>query len=187
MAVGVLELMAGEDADDALVGADDALLAEQPRAGDAGGAGRLAAEAAGADLGLGVEDFLVGHLAHHAVALFQRPQALAQVHRPVDLDGAGDRRGLAAELVELGVSSRRRCAMSGWPPFQRRPRCSYSSIQRVGPGGVDHRQPRQRGRSGPAASARRTPCRRRCCCPGCRRARRSSRALPSAGPPARGT
>ena len=62
------------------------------RAGDAGGAGRLAAEAAGADLGLGVEDLLVGHLAHDAVAALERPQALGQVHRPVDFDGAGDRR-----------------------------------------------------------------------------------------------
>src|SRR3954466_2510277 len=43
---GVFELVAGEDADDALVGADDALIAEEAGTGDAGGAGRLAAEAA---------------------------------------------------------------------------------------------------------------------------------------------
>ena len=72
----VLELVAGEDADDALARGDDAFLAEQLRAGDAGGAGRFAAEAVGADLGLGVEDLLVGHFADDAVAPFERPQAL---------------------------------------------------------------------------------------------------------------
>ena len=43
------------------------------RAGDAGGAGRFAAEAAGADLGLGVENFLVAHLPHDAVAVLRAP------------------------------------------------------------------------------------------------------------------
>src|SRR5258705_1050135 len=44
---GVFELVAGEDADDPLVGADDSLIAKEPGTGDASGAGRLAAEAAG--------------------------------------------------------------------------------------------------------------------------------------------
>ena len=66
---------------------------QQLGAGHAGGAGRLAAQAAGADLRLGVEDLLVGHFADHAVADVQRPQALVQIHRPIDFDGAGDRRG----------------------------------------------------------------------------------------------
>ena len=52
---------------------------QQLGAGDAGGAGRLAAEAAGADLGLGVEDLLVGHFAHHAVAA--RPSARRHLFR----------------------------------------------------------------------------------------------------------
>ena len=55
----ILELMAGQDADDAIVGGDDAFLPQLARAGDAGGRGRFAAETAGADLGLGVEDLLI--------------------------------------------------------------------------------------------------------------------------------
>src|SRR5439155_8092172 len=99
----VFELMAGEDADDALVGADHALIAEQPGASDAGGAGRLAAEAAGRDFGFGVKHFLVADLADDAIHFFESPQTFAEVDRTVDLDGAGDRRGLLLLLVELLV------------------------------------------------------------------------------------
>src|SRR5439155_417602 len=92
---GVFELVAGEDADDALIAADDPFFDELLDAGHAGGAGRLAAQAAGADLGLGVENLLVAGLAHHAVAEGERAQALGQVDWAVDLDGAGDRFGPA--------------------------------------------------------------------------------------------
>ena len=63
---GVLELMAGEDADHALVGPITPSATSALGAGHAGGAGRLAAQAAGAHLGLGVENLLVAHLADHA-------------------------------------------------------------------------------------------------------------------------
>ena len=89
------------------LGADDAFLAQLARAGDAGRRGRLAAEAAGADLGLGVEDLLIGHFAHHAAAAVQGPQRLGQVHRTIDLDGAGDRRGPDLLGVQACDSSRR--------------------------------------------------------------------------------
>src|SRR5258707_678341 len=59
---GVLQLMTGEYAGHAVTRGDDALLAEQLGAGDAGGAGWFAAEAVGAHLGLGVEHLLIGHL-----------------------------------------------------------------------------------------------------------------------------
>jgi len=99
---GVLELVAREDADDAFIRADHALIAQQPSAGDAGSAGRLAAKAAGGDLGLGVEHFLIADVAHDALHLFERPQALPQVDRPVDFDRTGNCRGFATELIQLG-------------------------------------------------------------------------------------
>ena len=126
---GSLSSMAGEDANDALVGRDDALLDQQLLgAGHAGRAGRLAAQSAGADLGLGVEDLLVAHLADHAAAPLQGPQALVQVDRAIDFDGAGDRRGpamLAASISrEVALDA---VAVSGRPSFQRRPRRSTRS------------------------------------------------------------
>jgi hypothetical protein len=69
----VLQLMAGENADDPVARGDDALLTQQLGAGDARGAGRFAAEAIGADLRLGVEHLLVGHLADDAVAPVEGP------------------------------------------------------------------------------------------------------------------
>ena len=84
------------------LGAMTPSCAQLAGAGDAGRRCRFAAEAAGADLGLGVEDFLIGHLAHHAAAAVQRPQRLGQIHRMIDLDGAGDGRG--AQIL-LGVQS----------------------------------------------------------------------------------
>lgn len=98
---GVFELMAGEDADDPLVGADDALIAEEAGTGDAGGAGGLTAEAAGGDFGFGVEHFLVRNLADDSLHVVQRPEALAEIHGAVDFDGAGDGRGFAAGLIEF--------------------------------------------------------------------------------------
>ena len=68
--------------------------------GDAGGAGRLAAEAARADLGLGVEHLLVGHLADHAVAALQGPQAFGR---------------FTGRLISMALAMRRRpagCAAS---------------------------------------------------------------------------
>ena len=85
------------------LGRDDAFLAKQLRAGDAGGAGRFAAEAVRADLSFGVEHLLVGDFADDAVAAFERSQALVQIHGPIDFDRAGDRRGAAVGVVELGV------------------------------------------------------------------------------------
>ena len=69
--------MAGEDADHPLVAADHAFGNQLLDAGHAGGAGRLAAQAAGAHLGLGVEDLLVGHFADHAVAHTPAPGGIS--------------------------------------------------------------------------------------------------------------
>ena len=62
--VGVFQLVAGEDADDAIrrgrsLCSSSSLL----QAGDAGGAGGFAAEAAAGDHGAVLEDFLVGDFA----------------------------------------------------------------------------------------------------------------------------
>src|SRR5487761_1426911 len=76
----------------------------------AGGTGRFAAQAAGADLGFGVQNLLIVHLAHHALANIECPQALQQVDRPIDFDGAGDGRGPRLPLLELGVIS---CRLRG--------------------------------------------------------------------------
>src|SRR4051794_6672954 len=85
--------MAGEDAHDLLILADDTFRPQFARPGDAGRRRRLAAEAAGADLRLGVEHLLVARLADDAVHLLQRPQRLGQIYRQIDFDRAGDRRG----------------------------------------------------------------------------------------------
>ncbi len=60
--VGVLEGMAGEDEDDALFPADLALGDELLEASEGDGGGGLAADALGADLGLGEGDLLLGDL-----------------------------------------------------------------------------------------------------------------------------
>src|SRR5262249_46816437 len=89
---GVLGLMAGGNAHDTVAGGDDAFAAKGASAGDAGRRRRLATQTAGPDFRLGVQDILIAHLSHHAAAAVQRPQRLGQVHRVVDLDGAGNRR-----------------------------------------------------------------------------------------------
>ena len=137
---GVFQLMAGQNADDLLVGADDAFGHELLDARHAGGAGRLAAEAAGADLGLGVEDFLVGHFADHAVAPLQGPQALGQVDRPVDFDGAGDGRGPAA-WASISPKYRSAIVPVRLAVVESQPAMLDQLVERVGPGGVDHGQP----------------------------------------------
>ena len=137
----VLELMARQDADHAVGRRDHAFLAEEFRPGHTRSAGRLAAETAGADLGFRVEDLLVGDLPHHAVAPLQSAEALFEVHRPVDLDGAGNRVGTAAFVVHL-LEERvdlRAVRISAVPAdlfFVKH------AEQRIGPGGVDDGQTR---------------------------------------------
>ncbi len=65
-----------------------------------------------------------------------------KIHRTIDLDGAGNRRRAAVGRRRARRSNCRMIWSSGRPPFQRRPRCSYKFIQRVGPGRVDHGQAR---------------------------------------------
>src|SRR5262249_45506400 len=99
----VLQLVAGEDAHDSLARLNNAFFAKQLGAGDAGRAGRFAAQAVGAHLGLGVEHLLVGYFAHHAVAALQRANALVQIHRAVDFDRAGDRGSAPRCIIEFRV------------------------------------------------------------------------------------
>ena len=58
--------------------------------GDGRGGGRFAAEAVEADLGLGVDDLVIGDGQHNAVADIQGPQAFCEVDRPGDFDGRGE-------------------------------------------------------------------------------------------------
>ena len=88
--VGVFELVAGEDADDAGIAIDDALLDEQAGAGDGRGAGRFAAEAVTTDQGFVFENRGIVDLANDAVHHVQSAQGLGQVDGAADLDGAGD-------------------------------------------------------------------------------------------------
>ena len=67
------------------------LLAEElVVAGDAGGAGGLAAEAVAADEGFVLQDVFVGDFSHDAVHDLQCAEGFGEVHRAADLDGAGD-------------------------------------------------------------------------------------------------
>ena len=64
-----------------------------------------------------------------------------QIDRPVDLDGAGDGRGPALLGVHLAVElARCRCCRAAAVPPQAALLDQF--VERVGPGGVDHRQPR---------------------------------------------
>jgi hypothetical protein len=92
-----------KDTDDALRGSDDSLFAEQACTSDAGGTGWFAAESSSADLGLGVEDLLVADLANDPLHELEATEAFGEVHRAIDLDGAGDGVGPAMARVEFGV------------------------------------------------------------------------------------
>ena len=107
--VRVFELVPREDADDAFVAADDALLDQFLRAGDARGGRGLAPKAVRADLRLRVNDFLIRNLANDAVAEVERTETFRQVDGAIDLDRAGNRVGAAI------------FAWSTRPPFQRNP------------------------------------------------------------------
>src|SRR5579862_2332353 len=97
--------MAGENANDAFIGSNNALLAQLAAAGNAGGGSRFAAKPARADFGFGVENLLVSYFTNDAVADFQSAERFVEANGPIDLDGAGDRRrtGLAGvQLAEVG-------------------------------------------------------------------------------------
>ena len=137
----ILEQVAGEDADDALGGVDQAALDQFARAGDAGGAGGFAAEAPATDLGLGVENFLIGDALDHAAHQVEGPETFFQVDRAVDFDGAGQGFGAAAggvhggiETVDLGVVHSAAVPAEAFVVDQ--------AIERVGSGGVDDGQAR---------------------------------------------
>lgn len=82
----VLEWMAGQDAGNAFVGIDDPVGEQVFEARNGRGGSRFAAEAIETDLGLGVDDFLVGNGEDYAVTDLQGPQAFFEVYRPGDLD-----------------------------------------------------------------------------------------------------
>ena len=136
----ILELVAREDADDPFVPADHAFGHELLRAGHTRGAGRLAAKTAGSHLCLGVENLLLRDFADHAIADFERPQALVEIHGPVDLDGAGNRVGpflVAVELVVVVAGGRE----IGPAAFPAEATVVIELVEGVGAGGVDHGQP----------------------------------------------
>ena len=133
--------MTREDAHHTLVAADHALGHELLRPGHARGARRLAPEAAGAHLRLGVENLLFRHLADHAITHLERPKALVEVHRAIDLDGAGDRVGpllVAIEFVVV-VAGWRKIGPAAFPP---QTALVIELVEGVGAGGIDHGQPR---------------------------------------------
>ena len=133
--------MAGQNAHDRLLGRDHLLVQQLPQSRHARGAGRLAAEAPAGDHRPVLLDLLVAHLPHHAVHRRQRPQRLGQIHRPADLDGAGDRVRIIVRLVHRGVQLLRdRPVVAPFVPPQVAPRVQLA--QRVGAAGVDHREPR---------------------------------------------
>ena len=63
-------LMPGQDANHPVVRGDGAFFPKQLRSRDTGGTGRFASQTAGADLCLGVENLLIGHLANHPLTNF---------------------------------------------------------------------------------------------------------------------
>src|SRR5262249_59679848 len=84
----VLELVSGQDADNAFTGCNHALLLEPAGPSHAGSGRGFTTEAAGPDLGFRIEDLLIRHFAHQAAAIVQSAQRFGQVHGPIDFDGA---------------------------------------------------------------------------------------------------
>ena len=133
--------MAGQDADHPVIPADHSLGYQLAGSGDAGGTGRFAAEAACSHLGLGVEDLLLRDFANNSVADLERSQALVEIDRPVDLDGAGQRVGpllLAVEFVVVVTGG----GQIGPATLPAKAAVVVELVERVGTGGIDHRQPR---------------------------------------------
>ena len=66
---------------------------------------RLAAEATGPDLGLGVEHVLVVDLADDAAAAVERPQRLGEIHGTVDFNRAFCRKTVATATIITAAAS----------------------------------------------------------------------------------
>src|SRR5262249_43550067 len=80
----IFQLMARKYANDALVGADDALMSQLAAAGDARRRSGLTTQAAGTNLGLGVQNLLIRDLTNDALTTFQSAQRLVETDRPID-------------------------------------------------------------------------------------------------------
>ena len=111
---GIFQLMPGEDTDHALVGTDDAFLAEQLGSGNTGGTGRLTSDATRSDLRLGVQNLLIRHTPHHPVADLECRRHLRKL--------TGRLISMALAIVEAFFCSASSCrayssatCMSGWP------------------------------------------------------------------------
>ena len=138
---GVFELVPRQNAHHSLIPTDHALRHELFGTGHAGCARRFAAQAASSHLRLGIEDLLLAHFSHHAVAHLKGSKALIEIHRAIDLDGTGDRIGpfvLAVQLVVVVARGRE----VGAAAFPAQAAIVIQLVERVGTGGVDHSQPR---------------------------------------------
>ena len=141
---GVFELMAGQNAHDAVFIADDTLLPQELCARDARGAGRLATDPTCSDLCLRIKNLLIAHLADNPIANVQGPQAFFQVHRTIDLDGACNRIGLGFAPIELIVVPTR-CFHPRSSAIPAQVSLVIEHIERVSSRCVDHCQSRHLG------------------------------------------
>ena len=104
--VGVFEGMAGQDAGDTLIFADDAVGQQVFEAGDGGGGGRFAAEAVLCRSGLWRREFLHRSRQHDAIADIEGTQAFFEIDRPGDFDGRGEGVGAIACGIQFVVIGR---------------------------------------------------------------------------------
>ena len=185
---GVLQLMAGEDADHALVGADDAFGA--PAASRRPRWRRWPVRSPGRRRRPG--PWRRGSPGRSPRAPRRRTTSSARRHLR---RFTGRLISIALAMVDAGLLCRRPSRDSslstscdvGLAAVPPQAAALVQFVERVGPGGVDHGQPRHAVDQAQLVQFGETPCRTRWSCPGCRRARRSSRALPSAALRARGT
>ena len=91
--IGVLQQVAGEDRDDVVGWPDHARGGELPDARQGGRRGGLAADAAEADLGFGVGDFLLAHLLDHAAREAHFVQRFGPGDGVANANGRGQRFG----------------------------------------------------------------------------------------------
>ena len=121
---------------------DHLLVQQLVQAGDAGGAGGLAAEAVAGDHRAVFEDLFVGHFADDAVHDVQRRSALGRFTGRLISMALAMVCGVIVGFIHGGVELLGDCDASQLPSFQRQSCVGEECVERVGAGGVDDRKPR---------------------------------------------
>src|SRR5262249_46490281 len=136
------ELVSSKYAYHAFPGIDNSVLAQPSKSRDCCGGRWLATEAARAHLRLGIEHFLISHLAHAAATCIERSQRFGQINRPVDFDCTGQSRGPNFLHIQRAKVAINRILI--WPSaIPSNAKLVMELKKRVGAGRVYHSQARR--------------------------------------------